>query len=65
MKKYVNGKLHEMTEADLKRRASHQNHHIRSNENTPDYATKIQELENTVAILLAKLAETEEQDRGE
>lgn len=58
MRKYVNGKILEMTEADIERAKSRSGKRARPQADTSSYETRIQELEDTVATLLAKLNET-------
>ena len=57
MKKYVNGKIVEMTEADIAKRESRINHRPNSHKNTSDYEARVKELENTVTELLAQIKE--------
>lgn len=57
MKKYVNGKIVEMTEADIAKRESRIGHRPNSRKDASDYETRVKELENTVAELLAQIKE--------
>lgn len=57
MNKYVNGKLYEMTEADIAKRNACANHRPNTHENASDYEARVKELENTVAELLAQIKE--------
>ncbi len=57
MKKYVNGKIIEMTEADIAKRESRISHRPNAHKNAPDYEARVKELENTVAELLAQIKE--------
>lgn len=54
MKKYVNGKIVEMTEADIAKRETRTNHRHNARKNIPDYEARVKELENVVAELLAQ-----------
>jgi uncharacterized protein YceH (UPF0502 family) len=67
MKKYVNGKLYEMTAEDIAKRNARANHRPNARKNTSDYEARVKELENTVAVLLEKLNEkpAEENDSAE
>ena len=56
MRKYVNGKLYEMTEEDIAKSKSRFNRR----RSTAEYENRIKELENTVTQLLTKLEKTEE-----
>lgn len=60
MKKYVNGKITEMTEADIAKRKSRINNRQNAHNNTSDYEAKVKELEETVKKLMSKLAEAEQ-----
>ena len=58
MKKYVNGKMVEMTEKDIARRKTRKlNRNSKANNTSNE--TRIKELEKTVADLLIKLNESE------
>ena len=57
MKKYVNGKIVEMTEADIAKRESRINNRPNARRNAFDYEAKVKELESTVAELLAQIKE--------
>lgn len=59
MKKYVNGKIIEMTEADIAKRQSRISHRSGSRNNTAAYETKVKELEETISVLLTKLPQAE------
>lgn len=59
MKKYVNGKIVEMTEADIAKRESRISHRSNSRKSASDYETRVKELENTVAELLSQIKEEE------
>ena len=59
MKKYVNGKIVEMTEADIAKREFRISHRPNARKNTPDYEKRVKELENTVAELLAQIKKEE------
>ena len=63
MKKYVNGKLYDMTEEDIQKRNIRIGQHKNSRKGTSDYERRIAELEKTIETL-AK-AQSTEQDRGE
>lgn len=54
MKKYVNGKIVEMAEADIAKREARTNRRHNARKNTPDYEARVKELENVVAELLAQ-----------
>lgn len=54
MKKYVNGKIVEMTEADITKRKSRANNRPNARKNASDYEVRIKELEDVVAKLLAQ-----------
>ena len=59
MKKYVNGKIIEMTEADVTKRESRINNRLNARKNASDYESRIKELENTISTLLSKLPQEE------
>lgn len=60
MKKYINGKLYEMTEEDkLKIRERFNN--LRKRDDVSAYERRIKELENAVEQLLSKIEESEKQ----
>lgn len=59
MKRYVNGKIVEMTEADVAKRKSRIGNRPNSRKNASDYEARVKELENTVAGLLAQIKEEE------
>ena len=67
MKRYINGKIVEMTEADIAKRESRISHRPNSRKNTSDYEARVKELETTVAVLMEKLNEkpAEENDSAE
>lgn len=54
MKKYVNGKIVEMTEADTAKRESRTNNRPNARKNASDYEARIKELEDVVAKLLTQ-----------
>ena len=60
MKKYVNGKIVEMTETDIEKRKARISNRLNARKNTPDQEQRIKELEATVATLLTKLNESEQ-----
>lgn len=57
MKKYVNGKIVEMTEADIAKRETRANRRPNAHKNTSNYEKRVKELESTVAELLAQIKE--------
>lgn len=57
MKRYINGKIIEMTEADIAKRESRISHRPNFRKNASDYEARVKELENTVAELLAQIKE--------
>ena len=57
MKKYVNGKIVEMTEADIARRESHISRRPNFRKDAFNYEARVKELETTVTVLLEKLNE--------
>lgn len=59
MKKYVNGKIVEMAEADIAKREARANRRPNAHKNTPDYEKRVKELESTVAELLAQIKKEE------
>lgn len=59
MKKYVNGKIVEMTEADVVKRESRIGNKPNARKNASDYESRIKELENTISTLLSKLPQEE------
>lgn len=59
MNKYVNGKLIKMTEEDINKRNSRIANRPNLRKDTSKYEAKVKELEDTVAMLVAKLAEAE------
>lgn len=59
MKKYVNGKVVEMTEADIANREARANRRPNARNNTSDYEVRVKELENTVTELLAQIKKEE------
>lgn len=59
MKKYVNGKIVEMTEADISKRESRISCRPNARKNTSDYEARVKELESTVAELLDQIKEEE------
>lgn len=60
MKKYVNGKIVEMTETDIEKRKARISNRPNARKNAPDQEQRIKELEATVATLLTKLNESEQ-----
>lgn len=60
MKKYVNGKIVEMTETDIEKRKARISNRPNARKSTPDQEQRIKELEATVATLLTKLNESEQ-----
>ena len=54
MKKYINGKIVEMTETDITKRKSRAKNRPNARKNTSDYEVRIKELEDVVAKLLAQ-----------
>lgn len=60
MKKYVNGKIMEMTESDVAKRESRIGSRPNAHKNTSDYEKRVKELEDTVAVLLAQIKEVPE-----
>ena len=54
MKKYVNGKIVEMTEEDINKRNSRIANRPNSRKDTSKYEARVKELEDTVAKLLAQ-----------
>lgn len=60
MKKYVNGKIIEMTETDIAKRESCINRRPNARKNTSNYETRIKELEDMVAKLLGEQEVAEE-----
>ena len=68
MKKYVNGKLLDMTSEDINRRNARLNNRPNARSKTSDYEARIKELEVTVETLLNKLetpAESPENNQTE
>lgn len=59
MKKYVNGKIIEMTEADVAKRESRINNRLNARKNASNYESRIKDLENTISTLLSKLPQEE------
>lgn len=59
MKKYVNGKIVEMTEADIVKREARTNRRPNARKNASDYEARVKELESTVAELLAQIKKEE------
>lgn len=59
MKKYVNGKIVEMTEADIVKREARANRRLNAHKNASDYEKRVKELENTIAELLAQIKKEE------
>lgn len=57
MKKYVNGKIVEMTEADIVKREARANRRLNAHKNASDYEKRVKELESTVAELLTQIKE--------
>ena len=57
MKKYINGKIVEMTEVDISKREARFSHRQNSRKNILDYEARVKELESTVAELLAQIKE--------
>ena len=62
MKKYVNGKVVEMTEADIAKREARANRRPNARKNATDYEARVRELETIVAELLSKQNTTEDQE---
>ena len=60
MKKYVNGKIVEMTETDIEKRKARISNRPNARKNASDQEQRIKELEATVATLLTKLNESEQ-----
>ena len=63
MKKYVNGKIIEMTEIDIKKRESRINNRLNSRNRASNYEAKVKELEEVVAKLLAQQNTKEAQEK--
>ena len=63
MKKYVNGKIIEMTETDIKKRESRINNRLNSRNRASNYEAKVKELEEVVAKLLAQQNTKEAQEK--
>lgn len=63
MKRYINGKIVEMTEVDIAKRESRINHRPNARKNTYDYEAKVKELEEVVAKLLAQQNTKEIQEK--
>lgn len=59
MNKYINGKIVEMTDADIAKKESRINHRPNSRKNASEYETRVKKLEATVAELLAQIKEKE------
>lgn len=59
MKKYVNGKIIEMTKADISKRESRISRRSNARKNASDYEARVKELENTVAELLTQIKKEE------
>ncbi len=59
MKKYVNGKIVDMTEEDIAKAKARTNRYHKPQIDTSDYENRIKELENTIAKLMAKSEEPE------
>ena len=59
MNKYINGKLVEMTEADIAKREVRANRRPSARKNDSAQEARIKELEHTVATLLAKMPKEE------
>lgn len=57
MRKYVNGKILEITEEDIAKRNRRFGDRTKSRNNTSEYEKRVKELETVVAELQAKLNE--------